>query len=525
VYQNVLIEKYGLSPQILQLREIFKKSLWLTAYLLCGYNESNVKKFPEDSGFDVCMNQCLHGSICNLVQYHNWIRFIMLLPRGFLKTSILSAYRIWRIINNPNIRICIIPNNETNGKSFIAADQEILQSPLFLACFPEIMDGVIKSQRGSKWSTVQYTVNRDNPPPMGEPTVVLKTLQQKKPSQHYDEVMLDDPVDDVNSRTVTERERVKYAIRNIVPLLDNPKVGRIWDVGTRWHFDDAHGELLENPDYMKLVMSITDENGQPTFPEKYPLSIIPKLKKDCQTARDYAANYENNPIAEEDAIFLNKKYLLYHTEKNGSNIEKKIQKVDEHGNIVWVKHNAILIGRVAFLDSAKKGGHDNDALGVLEKYDTGRVILVWAKTGDWGTTERIREIEYIVNTPELCPLRVGIEETGQHDMESILGERAMRGETKINPDLFYPMHPGNEDKRWRNQMSLEPLFDSHLLNFKDTLPDLVFDELKLFPQHKWDDIVDMLAYGNRMFQELGLFGAAYQSNYAPMQPLYAQAGV
>lgn len=524
---DALVKKYGLTPTILLLREIFKKSLWLTAYILCGYNETNVKKYPEDTGFDICMNPRLHGSICNLIQYRAWNRLITLLPRGFLKTSIAIAFVIWLIINNPNIRIVIIPNNETNGKSFIAAQQEILQSPLFTACFPDIVDGIIKSQRGSKWSTVQYTVNRDNPPPMGEPTVCLKTLQQKKPSQHYDVEILDDPVDDVNSRTVTERERVKYSIRNLVPLLDNPRVGRIWDIGTRWHFDDAHGELLENPSYMKLVMSIVDDEGKPTFPEKYPLSILPKLREDCQTERDYAANYMNNPIAEEDAVFLKKIYMMYRTEqeKEKRDMIKILQERNEHGHISWKKYSGIMVGRLAFLDSASKSGHDMDALVVEEKYDDGRVLIPYVKAGNWGTTERIRELEYIVNTPELTPMRIGIEESGQHDMESILGERVMRGETKLRPDMLYPMRPGNEDKRWRCQMSLEPLFDSYLLYFRDNLPELVFDELKMFPQHKWDDIVDAIAWCNLLFQELGIFGAVMKSYYTPRQPLYAEAGV
>lgn len=510
------------------LRRIFKKSYWLTVYLLCGFNEQYVKKTARGSGLDYAMNWRLHKSVCNILQFKKWTRFIVLLPRGYFKSSMITiGYTVWRIINNPDIRIAIATGNEERGKSFIAAIQNILDSTFFRAAFPEIVDGIKKQGKGSVWSTTKFTVNRTGKYAIGEPTVTLITWKSVATSQHYDLIIFNDVVNRENSLSATEREAVKNFVRNANPLLSNQETSQILMENTRWHLDDACGMLLENPYYNKLVMSITDDNGEPTFPEKYPLEIIPKLKQDCETAKDFAANYMNNPVSEELTPMSDKKlYINYHEiEKENEEKFRCYIKKQPDGSAEKVESNDKILATVAALDTAKKSGlgRDNDAIVVASKDVNGNIFIPYAKLGKWTGSQRIKELEFIDSVFNL--LAIGIEESGQYDINAALGDMAQRGNSFINTKLR-PLSHGSMEKSYRCKLAIEPYLRDGKIFFHHNLPQDFFLQLQLFPEYPLDDYVDALAYCIMLFRELGILERGSKClKFKGYKPIYQRAAV
>lgn len=156
-------------------------------------------------------------------------RKLIVMPRGTFKSSITSvAYVIWRLINDPNLRILIDSEVYTNSVAFLRQIKGIIQSDKFMELFGD-------------WRTRNWNE--------GELTISTRTVNHKEAtircggvgvslvSQHYSLIICDDLNTEKNSMTPEACEKVLNHYRMLLPILE-PE-GTLIVVGTRYSTADV----------------------------------------------------------------------------------------------------------------------------------------------------------------------------------------------------------------------------------------------------------------------------------------------
>jgi hypothetical protein len=230
---------------------------------------------------------------------------LVLEPRGHLKSTLFCvAYTLWRIYQNPNVRIFVGTEGLKLSKAFIREIESYLvddwlkqhvwnSRPHFEGPLIPEMDAVGKQRRlvkdvadeyGDNIGTTSASTSKKvwraeaiqvlRPRKLKEPTVVAGSVGQTATGFHYDEVIFDDIVTFDNASTDTKIDKVFSWVYDIVSVLDKPYVdvelvsrfhstlgnkvqqalrwaisgGRQTVIGTRYDDGDYYGHILENPD-------------------------------------------------------------------------------------------------------------------------------------------------------------------------------------------------------------------------------------------------------------------------------------
>src|SRR5690606_6110316 len=119
-------------------------------------------------------------------------------------------------------------------------------------------------------------------------------------SKHYDVIISDDLVDEDNSRTKTQRDKIRtWYYQTLDPTLEPPDPavphrGEHHHLGTRYHYDDLWGHLLANElkDHFNVVRALEkvlapiapgceakEETEASPWPEKYPVSWFQEKRR------------------------------------------------------------------------------------------------------------------------------------------------------------------------------------------------------------------------------------------------------
>lgn len=200
---------------------LYRKSLYLTAKYLLGYSEVNWRT---------------HGELINVLEGDAPKRLVVM-PRGTFKTSIsVVAYIIWRLINNPNLRILLDSELYTNSKKTLREISMHLESPKVVELF-----GVFRGD--GVWNESEILINQRTII-RKEASVTVSGIGAQKTSQHYDEICADDLNSAKNSNTPENREKVIDHYRMYTSLLDPG--GKLTVIGTRYHENDVIGYALRN---------------------------------------------------------------------------------------------------------------------------------------------------------------------------------------------------------------------------------------------------------------------------------------
>lgn len=182
--------------------------------------------------------------------------------RGAGKTTTLTVCKIiLRILQNRNVRILIA--SKTSGfaesilneiKTHFAENQRLI----------ELFGNLV----GDNWNQGEITVaGRDKP--AKEPTVTTVGVNGQTVGYHFDMVILDDIVDEDNSRTEYMRERVKTWYYKVLTPTFEPWC-EVHVIGTRYHFDDIYGWFLANElKPFTLIIPSLDSRGRTPWPSRY----------------------------------------------------------------------------------------------------------------------------------------------------------------------------------------------------------------------------------------------------------------
>lgn len=210
------------------------------------------------------------------MRWQNGCKEGMLLAwRGSAKTTYCTITRcIFEILKNPNIRILLAAASSAQGENFIRGIKSHLESnPKLREIFGDY------TTNAPLWTTSAFTVNRRSSH-APEPTLMAVGAGTALPSRHYDLIICDDLVISDNAATEGQRKKiVDYYYSTLLPTLD-PKEGRIWVLGTRWHDQDIYG-WLQKEDYKDstFIMSVLDEEDHSRWEEQFPIEKMLRIRR------------------------------------------------------------------------------------------------------------------------------------------------------------------------------------------------------------------------------------------------------
>lgn len=197
-----------------------RKSLFVTAKILCGMKEVNMRT---------------HGDMIEALESPS-IRKLIVMPRGTFKTSLGSvAYPIWLLINNPNLRIMLDSELYTNSKNRLREIKQHLKSDLFINCFGDWQTSV--------WNESEIVI-KPRTKIVKEASIVCSGIGAGKTGEHYDYICADDLNSAKNSSTPEGCEKVYNHYRLYTSILDPG--GTIVVIGTRYSSGDIIQMVIDN---------------------------------------------------------------------------------------------------------------------------------------------------------------------------------------------------------------------------------------------------------------------------------------
>lgn len=226
-----LCEKYPQQAK-LELQNLYKGSLFLTAKLLCGYEQISWQD---------------HGEVIQVLEGPSKRKMIVI-PRSTFKTSLGSvAFPIWLIINNPNLRIMLDSELYTNSAMRVREIKGHMMGNRF--------QNIFGNWKGDVWSDGEIIV-KPRSKVLKEPSIFASGIGAGKTGVHTDFIIADDLNSPMNTNNPENAQKVVDHYRYYQSILEPH--GTIVLIGTRYASTDLIGFVLREeiglnnlPEYLK----------------------------------------------------------------------------------------------------------------------------------------------------------------------------------------------------------------------------------------------------------------------------------
>jgi len=376
-------------------------------------------------------------------------RSVLLAPRGHGKTTVADVlYVLWRVLNDPDARVLVVSNTLQQAKAFLRETAGHLLGPE--------LSRVWGGRRGARWTETEIEVPRRRV--AKEPTITAAGTGGAIISRHYDLIVCDDVLDEENTVSAAQREKVRtWFFKTLLPCLEPD--GEIHVIGTRWHYADLYGELME-AGWPARVDRALQEDGSALWPERFDAASLAAIRRQAGT-RIFNCQYQNDPSGYEGAVFKYRDFRFY-----------------EPGG----EPEGLQVFAAADLAISRSESADYFAF----------VVVGLDAEGDIYVLESFRDrltfngqVEYIISRAALhSPLRIGIEATAyQQALAQELARRAALPVVEIRD---------TRDKVTR-AWKLAAHFETGRVLLRRDAAELQ-EELLQFPHGPHDDQVDALGY-------------------------------
>lgn len=414
----------------------------------------------------------VHKEICEFIDKNKERKKLLLIPRGHLKSTVVTVGRtLQRICQDPSSRVLIANATYGNACSFL---NDIKRHLKFNEKIKMMWGDLAKDP--DKWSENSITLKGSK---RREPTVTAMGVESNLTSQHYDMIIMDDLVNDKMVNTQDQIQKTIDFYRECLNLLEPG--GEVIVIGTRWHDADMYGWILDPEnnvlsDFEVFIKRAYEGNlDDPDdlellFPAKHSREHLKKLYEQLGPYF-FSTQYLNDPIPPDDADFKREWFTYYDETDMKGRLMNKFTMIDP----------AISTEKTADYTAMVTVGVDE--LGLIYVLDVFRKRV--------GTADLIEEIFKLYQIYR--PIVIGLEDVAfQKSLQYSLSEQ-MRDRNVFLP--IKPLRPAgrNKDQRIRG---LQPLYaNGRILHNKQVRNwNHLEDELLRFPRGKHDDVIDALAY-------------------------------
>jgi predicted phage terminase large subunit-like protein len=315
----------------------------------------------------------------------------------------------------------------------------------------------------------------------------------------------DDVVDKENVRTVDQMAVVQSHLEMCGPLVErynipqgkeNAITGWTDFIGTRYHFSDPYGKIIENEEaskkklgndyretYRILVMSavknglsIYDPKAEPLWPNRYPISELRRIYEDpMEGGAMFNSQYLLNPIPDGTGLVDDVKEIAWMP------YEKVIRPLYPRMSL----HVAV---DLAGMEPAK--GADNDYTVItLAGFAGGRMYvleIIHGRPNPWEVINSLYDI--YKRHPRIIDIKIEKENHARVLLPFLKNEQYRRGWLPI-----VELRRDNQISKTNKIKALIPWFKTGRIRFSDEIAckDVLKNEILRFP--KWhDDILDTL---------------------------------
>lgn len=370
------------------------------------------------------------------------------------------------LLKNPNLRICLASKTAGNAEGFLKEIKAHFENNKKLE---EIFGPYFDPRRVTKWDSKEIEV-LPRSVHTKESSVTCVGVDGTIVSKHYDVIISDDLVDEENSRTKYMRDRTRtWFYQTLDPCLMPPDSevrhrGEHHILGTRYHFDDLYGSLIqgEMKDCHQVIPAL-DHLGRSPWPEMYAPKWFAE-KREFSGTIIFNAQYQCNCEAMKGEVFQYDDCQVIDDSDIPSQL-KIFQGVD--------------------LAITEEDKNDMFADVIIGKDKAGNIYVMDAFMDHISFPKQKRQVLEFYD--QWDPIRAGVESNAY--------QKALYQELKeIDKELrFIPIHT-DKDKMTR-AWKLSPVFEAKRVFFRKPLTRLI-DQFVLFPSHRYKDGVDAfdLAY-------------------------------
>ncbi len=233
-------------------------------------------------------------------------RSLYLKPRGTYKSTLFTiSDTIWRLLENPNLRILITNATDRQAKQFLS----------------EISGHYLRNDklRDVHWELYGCDPLDANSSTTEKLTLNSRSIIRKEPSigvigalsnvvsSHYDIIKVDDLCNLEDQESEATREKKKRWFKNLIPILTEG--GELQVVGTRWHDQDCYDYIINhiNPKlsdkyHIEIEPCWLDDGVTPRFPTILSKEKLESLKAELGILV-FACQEELQPLSSEHQIF------------------------------------------------------------------------------------------------------------------------------------------------------------------------------------------------------------------------------
>lgn len=222
--------------------------------------------------------------------HEEWLDAVQQYPRVQIeafresaKTEQISiGYSLWRLGNNPDLRIKVVSANDDLSKAIIgAAGEHIERNERLHEVFPRL-----KPDKKNDWNATRLFISRDRI--MKDPTFSAHAVLAGGVGGRCDILIFDDVCDMRNTISQPGLKRmVKLAVSMVWLRLLTPGGQVIW-LDTPWDVDDASADIdkyedfyhIKHPVYKRVRNKITGAMREvPRWPEKHSVEYLQREEK------------------------------------------------------------------------------------------------------------------------------------------------------------------------------------------------------------------------------------------------------
>jgi len=391
--------------------------------------------------------------------------------RGAGKSTVCTVAKVIHLLlKNPNLRILITSKTSGQAEAFLKEIKAHFESNDKLI---EIFGPYYDPRAVRKWDNSEIEV-LPRTTRAKEASVTTLGVGAQVVGKHYDVIISDDLCDEENTRTKYMRDKTRtWYYQSLDPTLEPPDPsvehrGEHHRLGTRYHYDDLYGHLIDNElKHHHNIIAALDADGRSPWPEKYPPKWFMEKKR------------------KSGIIIFNAQYQCDTEAMKGEIFQYDQCQMIEAGDIP----KALRIFMGVDLAITEKETNDQMAIVVLGMdTDKNRYVLdFFAGHLRFGAQTR-KIIEYY---QKWDPIRCCIE-TNAYQL-------AQYQNLKDEYDKDIRLKPVNQDKdKIARAWKLEPQFEDMRMFFKKGgNMHLLVEQLVLFPNFRYKDLFDALDLANR----------------------------
>jgi predicted phage terminase large subunit-like protein len=224
-------------------------------------------------------------------------RAIVLMPRGHGKT-IGAIHHLARRIgaSGGRLKIGVVTATETEALKRSRAIRSIVEGDRFAEIFPRARGGVVPR----KWTESVWTVRGAEGYAEKDATVTAGSLYGLRPGPRFDLLLADDLIGPDECATATQRQKASDRFWSVIEPMLTP-TAQVISLGTRWHEDDLHAELMRKgwPAHMRQALA---EDGTALWPGYWPAERLAAKRLEMGSAI-FDLQYQNDPSGMGGNIF------------------------------------------------------------------------------------------------------------------------------------------------------------------------------------------------------------------------------